>query len=131
MGERHGLVLVIEQDWRIRKLIRANLETLGLRVHVAIDCEHAMAHVRECGTDLILLERDAQEMDVRPFLASLNDQADGRHLPVIVMSAEPPDRASLEYGQVASYLQKPFGASALLYHVERALATTPAEGQTR
>ncbi len=130
MGERHGLVLVVEQDWRIRKLIRANLEALGLRAHVAIDCEHAMAHVRECGTDLVLLERDAQEMDILPFLASLNDQADGRHLPVIVMSAEPPDRVLLEHGQVASYLQKPFAASALLFHVEQALATTPADGQT-
>lgn len=90
--------------------IRANLETLGLRVHVAIDCEHAMAQVRECGTDLILLERDAQEMEILPFLASLSHQADGRHLPVIVMSAEPPDRVLLKHGQVASYLRKPFAA---------------------
>jgi two-component system KDP operon response regulator KdpE len=126
MEERRGLVLVIEQDWRIRKLIRANLEAQGLAVHVAIDCAHAMAHVRECGTDLILLEQDAQEMEVLPFLASLSSQADGRHLPVIIMSAEAPDRELLKNGQVTSYLQKPFAASALLHHVERALvATTP------
>lgn len=127
MGEKTGLVLVLDQDWRIRKLIRANLEALGLRVHEAIDSEHAIAHVREQRTNLVLLERESLDVELLQFLRSLGAQAYDQQPAIIVMSAEPPDRGLLNHMQVAGCLQKPFSASSLLSQVERVLLSSPAE----
>ena len=128
MGQKQGHVLVIEGDWRVRKLIRANLESLGLEVDEATDGRHAITQVREQPTHLVLLEWDSLGIELSHLLMGLEAQAVGRYLPVVIMSAEPPDRALLKHRQVASYLQKPFAASALLNHVETALARSSTEG---
>ena len=40
-------MLVIERDWRLRKLIRANLEVLGLEVREAVSGRHGLQLIRQ------------------------------------------------------------------------------------
>lgn len=114
-------ILVIEQDWRLRKLIRANLEPLGLEVKEAINGRHGLELLQKTRPCLLLLDLDLLDMDEVHLLDACRAQTTGRLLPVIVMSAEPPSRPLLHSGQAASYLQKPFAASVLVHQIQQAL----------
>ena len=115
-------VLAIERDWRIRKLIRANLEPLGLQVYEAVSEEHGLQLLGECRPDLVLLDLELPDIDLPRLVHTLHAGSDGRPMPVIVLSAEPPARQLRHADEIAGHLQKPFAASVLLEHVCRALA---------
>jgi CheY-like chemotaxis protein len=114
-------VLAIERDWRIRKLIRANLEALGLEVREAVSEQHGLQMLGECRPDLILLDLELSGGDVLRLVDTLHAKLDGRPVPIIVLSTEPPIRQLLYTDEVVGHLQKPFAASVLLEGVCRAL----------
>jgi CheY-like chemotaxis protein len=114
-------VLAIEHDWRMRKLIRANLEPLGMEVREAVDGQHGLRLLEESLPDLILLDLELPGTDTLHLLELLLATLDGGSVRIIATSAEPLDRRILCPEQVASHLQKPFAASALLRHVREAL----------
>lgn len=118
-------VLAVVCDWRIRKLIRANLEAVGLTVWEAVNGPHSLQVVGESRPDLILIDLDAPEVDAADLLRHLDMRFGGTPVPVIVISAEPLDRRLLEHGPVVSCLQKPFSATGLLQQVQEALHRVP------
>jgi two-component system cell cycle response regulator DivK len=115
-------VLAIECDWRIRKLIRANLEAVGLEVREAVSGPHGLQLLRERRPDLILLDLDLEDTDALSLLGVFHAQFDDDPVPIVAMCAELPDRRVLRQGQLESCLQKPFSASVLLQHVQQALS---------
>jgi CheY-like chemotaxis protein len=121
-------VLAIEHDWRLRRLIQANLEPLGFEVQAAVDGLHSLELLRGSRPDLILLDADLPDMYVNHLLDRLSALLDGQ-VPIIILSAEPPDRQCLHNGQVVSFLLKPFAAPALLQQVRQALGESPAENE--
>jgi DNA-binding response OmpR family regulator len=114
-------VLTIEGDWRIRKVIRVNLEAEGLTVQEAVGGPHGLQMIAERRPDLILLDLDLPDMDVWQLISASKAISAGRPVPIIVMCAEPPNRQFLRHGQFADYLQKPFGVAVLLQQVQAAL----------
>ena len=114
-------VLAIEHDWRIRKLIRANLEVLGLEVREAVSGQHGLELLAAGLPDLILLNLDLPDMDAWQLLGALRSRVQRRNVAIIVLAEEPPRRQWAEAQEWASYLQKPFAVSALLQGVHRAL----------
>lgn len=119
MEGRH--VLAIEHDWRMRKLIRANLEALGVEVQEAVSGQHGLQLLSECNSDLILLDLDLPDIDAYCLLRGLQVHTDGRRVPVIVMSAEPPGRRLKHNQQIVGHVLKPFAVPALLELVRKAL----------
>ncbi len=119
MSKEH--VLAIEGDRRMRKLIRANLEPLGLEVHEAADAQQGLELLKECRPDLILLDLELPGIDALQLLELLLAALAGGAVRIISTSAEPLDRRILCPGQVMSHLQKPFAASELLRQVCEAL----------
>jgi CheY-like chemotaxis protein len=114
-------MLAIEHDWRLRKLIRANLEPLGFEIQEAVNGQHGLQLLGESQPELILLDLDLPGVDVVHLLHALHARLAGRPAPIIALSAEPPSRELQRQGYVHSYLPKPFAASALLEQVQRAL----------
>ncbi len=114
-------MLAIEHDWRLRKLIRANLEAAGFEVRAAVDGPHGLRLLRESWPELIILDMDLPGVDVWQLLSSLRAQLEGRPVPIIILSAEPPSREMMRQIPVDSYLRKPFAAPMLLEHVQQAL----------
>jgi DNA-binding response OmpR family regulator len=119
-------MLAIEHDWRLRKLIRANLEAMGLEVEEAVSGQHGLQLLRERllrehGLDLILLDLDLPGVDAVYLLRALHDRLGEWPVPIIAISAEPPSHEILEQGYVTSYLRKPFAVPALLDQVRKAL----------
>jgi CheY-like chemotaxis protein len=119
MAERW--VLAIGDDWRIRKLIRANLEPLGLEVREAVGTHYLLHSPGSIQPDLILLDLELPDALALQVLESFPPGPDGRRIPVIVMSEEPPSRQLMQEFQVIGHLEKPFAAPALLEQVRLAL----------
>ena len=114
-------MLAIERDWRMRRLIRANLEPLGFRVQEAVSEQHGLQRIREARPDLILLSLELPDEDALRLLRTLRSQIQGTTVPVVVISAEPPSRQLLQEGDVAGYLLIPFAVPALLKQIKAAL----------
>jgi len=114
-------VLAIEHDWRLRRLIRANLEALGLEVREAVSEQHGLQLLGECRPDLILLDLELPELDTLRLVYTLRARLGRQPVPIIVVSGDPPGRQLLQTDDVVGYLQKPFAASVLLEQVCRAL----------
>ena len=114
-------VLAIEHDWRIRRLIQANLGAYGLEVRGAVNGRHALHLLAEHAPDLILVDADLPDMEVAHLLERMRAQL-GERVPIIILLSEPPSRHMQKNGHRISYLLKPFAAPALLQQVWDALS---------
>ena len=124
MATRH--VLAIGHDWRMRRLIQANLEALELEVHGAVNGRHGLLLLDKHTPDLVLVDTDVPDMEVTHLLDRVRDQLAGQ-VPIIVLSAEPPSRHLNQNGQAISYLLKPFAVHTLLQQVGQALEGVPVD----
>ena len=118
-----GCVLAIERNWQMRKLIRANLEPLGLQVREAVTEKHGLERLREGQPDLILLDLDLPDCGAWNLLDVFERRFGSRPVPVVLMSAEPPSREAMQNKAVAGHLLKPFGVLTLLDQVRSLLDT--------
>ncbi len=114
-------VLAIEHDWRIRKLIRANLEPLGMEVREAVSGQHGLQLLDQRQPDLIILDLDLPDVDALRLVEALYRYVEDRRVAIIVLAGEPPSRLWQDTEQATGYLQKPFAAAFLLHQVRRAL----------
>lgn len=118
--------MAIERDWRIRKLIRANLEAVGFQVQEAVSGPHGLQLLQELRPDLILLDMELPHRDAFRLLGALQTNLTGPPLSVVAMSDEPRGRWLLEHEQIVGCLRKPFSAAVLLELVRKALSRTSA-----
>ena len=121
-------VLTIAQNWRIRKLLRANLEALGLEVREAIDRHHGLGALEEGRPDLILLDLDLPADGAVKLLHVLHRRFRARPVPIILLSAEPPARSILQAAPMADWVLKPFDVSSLVERVQDILGASTAAG---
>lgn len=117
---RKGLVLVVDDEPHIIKLVRANLESAGYRVVTAADGEQAISTARNEMPDLILLDIMLPRVDgyavcqrIREFSA----------VPVIMLTARSTEVDLVHGFEVGAddYLTKPFAVSELLMRVQAVL----------
>jgi len=109
--------LAIAHNWRIRKLIRANLEALDLEVREAVNGRHGLEFLEKGRPDLVLLDLDLPDGGAPSLLRALDLQFRTRPVPIILLSAEPPARDLLRQAQIEGYLLKPFDVSSLVAQV--------------
>ena len=118
---RRNRILVVEDNDDLRASIS---EILALSGFLASGAEHGKAALDQLEQSptppaLILLDLNMPVMDGMTFLQRLKEIPHLRHIPVLLMTAEP-SPPSLE---VASVLRKPFAPHALLSLVEQFVAT--------
>ena len=113
--------MAIEGNWRIRKLIRANLEAMGLKVQEAVSAQHGLQSLGEKRPDLILLDLELADGDALLLLSTLRSHSGNEPVPIVVMSAEPLSRRLMACEHIAGHLLKPFAVPELLEQVRRAL----------
>lgn len=115
-------ILAIAHNWRIRKLIRANLEALDLKVREAVNGRHGLECLEKGRPDLILLDMDLPDGGALSLLRALENRFGARPVPIILLSAEPPTRGLLREAQVQGYLLKPFDVATLVAQVRDLLS---------
>lgn len=116
MPEPGGLVLLVEDDAEIRRLVRSALESEGLRVVEAASCERGLIDAGSRKPDLLILDLGLPDRDGTELLRELRAWSE---VPVIVLSARSDEQekvTALDLG-ADDYLSKPFGVPELLARV--------------
>ena len=109
-------ILTIDDDQRMRRLLRVNLEKEGYRVVTAADGPAGLESAELESPDLIVLDVMMPEMDGFTVLKQLREFSD---VPVILLTAKGEERdkvRGLDLG-ADDYLTKPFGPAELLARV--------------
>ncbi|HEY83110.1 MAG TPA: response regulator [Dehalococcoidia bacterium] len=116
-GTRRLSVLVVDDDQRLSKLIRRNLEDGNIQVVEASSGLDCIRIIHDRQVDLILLDLGLPDFNGWGILSLLRLTEPLRHIPVIVVTVEPPDVALMEKLKPDDYIQKPFDMRDLLMRV--------------
>ena len=122
-GTKRFSVLVVEDDQTISELIRHNLEgtdTQVVEVASGLDCVRIL---NQSKVDLILLDLRLPDFNGWGILSLLRLTEPLRHIPVIVVTVEPPNTALIEQFRPDDYLQKPFDMRDLLVRVRKVIGS--------
>ncbi len=123
MSTRRALVLVVDDEPRMTRFIRMNLELEGYRVIEAHNGMEALEKARTDLPDLVILDVMMPEMDGFETLELLRETS---NVPVIMLTvrADEEDKVrGLELG-ADDYVTKPFGARELTSRVKAVLRRT-------
>jgi DNA-binding response OmpR family regulator len=112
-------VLVVEDDMRIQKMLRAVLQSEEYEVDSAADGRAALEAIRGDRPDLVILDLMLPDVDGWQVMSQLKRDNTFAGLPVLVLSAvHDLARESTRIG-ASDFLRKPFGIDALLDKVAR------------
>jgi excisionase family DNA binding protein len=118
------LVLIVDDDDKLREFVRVNLEMEGYTVREAASAREGLDALEEQSPDLVLLDVMMPEMDGWEMLRQLHERHGMGAIPVIVFSGQVEEDA----GEVAArgaqaFIGKPFSPQSL---IERTKALLPA-----
>jgi CheY-like chemotaxis protein len=103
---RAGTALVLEDDFTSARLMQAQLEAEGFRVHHATSGAAALALAAQQPLSLIALDILLPNMDAWAFLSGLKELPDLRRVPVMIISSGAGPNMRFSLG-AAAVLQKP------------------------
>ncbi|MFQ5996505.1 MAG: PleD family two-component system response regulator [Dehalococcoidales bacterium] len=121
IGARQLLILVVEDDREISRLIRHNLENKSTEVIEAATGLDGIRVLREMRVDLVLLDLKLPDFNGWGILSLLRLTEPLRNIPVVVTSIEPPNTALVERLKPNDYIQKPFDMRDLLTRVRKVI----------
>ncbi len=123
MSARPGLILVVDDEPRMTRFIRMNLELEGYRVIEAHDGLEALDKTRTSLPDLVILDVMMPELDGFDTLEILRQVSNVPVIMLTVRSDEEDKVRGLELG-ADDYVTKPFGARELVSRVRAVLRRT-------
>lgn len=128
-SDRSRSILVVDDEPRMIRFIRLNLEHDGFDVHDAPDGQEALEQLRDVMPDLILLDVMMPGIDGFETLEMIREIS---NVPVIMLTAkgDVEDRVKgLELG-ADDYISKPFSPAELSSRVKAVLRRTEMPGET-
>nr|WP_290667919.1 response regulator transcription factor [Ardenticatena sp.] len=123
MGEHKAKILIVDDEDRMRRFIRMNLESEGFLVEEAADGMEALEKVRDWLPDLVLLDVRMPKLDGFETLQYIREVSD---VPVIMLTVrnDEDDRVrGLDLG-ADDYLGKPFSPRELVSRIRAVLRRT-------
>ena len=118
-------ILIVDDDPKIVRLVRAYLEREGYQTVTASDGPAALAAIEDKRPALVVLDLMLPELDGRAVIRAVRREPDG-DVPIIVLSARGGtlDRIAGLADGADDYLPKPFSPAELVVRVRRVLART-------
>ncbi|MCH8863967.1 MAG: response regulator [Chloroflexi bacterium] len=113
------LILVVDDDPGISRLLRYNLEDRDTRVIAAVNGLEGMRLLTEEKIDLLILDIKLPDFSGWGILSLLRISGVYRRLPVIMISVESLETEIITTYRPDGYLQKPFDVRQLLAMVEK------------
>ena len=125
MDSEQPHILVIDDDDRLRELLRQFLSEGGFWVSTATDASDARQRLKGLTFDLLVLDRMMPGESGLDFAADLRKTST---VPILMLTAmgEPEDRIDGLEGGVDDYLSKPFEPRELLLRINAILRRVPA-----
>lgn len=117
------LILIVEDEAALQKLLAYNLEAAGFEVAQAFDGEEALTLLAERTPDLIVLDWMIPQLSGLELLRRIRRRPEQAHVPVVMLTArtEEPDRLrGLELG-ADDYVTKPFSPAELIARIRAVL----------
>lgn len=128
MSDPEHHLLIVDDDARLRELLRRYLSDSGFRVTIAADAAEARANLASLAFDLVVLDVMMPGENGLDLVRHLRHDARPPRVPVLLLTAmsEPDDRVrGLEQG-ADDYLAKPFEPRELLLRIGSVLRRTRA-----
>jgi CheY-like chemotaxis protein len=119
------VVLVVEDDESIRKVITDVLEERGFRVVTAANGVEALGELDTERPDVMVLDLLMPVMHGWEFMESYAEKTGGERIPIVVVSVNPVLPRSFSRFGVHTVVGKPFDVDDLLDSVEAAVAAAP------
>jgi two-component system phosphate regulon response regulator PhoB len=116
-------ILVIENEYAIQELIKANLARAGHTVVCASDAESALAMMEASAPDMVLLEWTLPGQSGIALIRRLRAQPASRDLPIMMVSARDGEQdkiLALECG-ADDYMTKPFSPREMIARIHAVL----------
>ena len=117
------LVLIVDDDPRVREYVRVNLEMEGYGVREAGSAEEGLAVLEEVSPDLILLDVMMPEVDGWEMLRRVQERHGVGAIPVVMFSGkvdeQNADEATARGAQ--GFVGKPFDPQQLIEHAKQLL----------
>ena len=117
------VVLIVDDDERMREYMRANLEMEGYSVREAGDAEAGLAAVEEEAPDLILLDVMMPAVDGWEMLRRVQERHGVGTIPVLMFSGKVDERSASEAEErgAAAFIGKPFDPASLIERTKQLL----------
>ncbi|MGB2953268.1 MAG: response regulator [Gaiellaceae bacterium] len=125
IGDEKPLILIVDDDERLREYVRVNLEMEGYTVREAADAEEGLAVLEEVSPDLILLDVMMPRVDGWEMLSRLQERHGVGTIPVVMFSGKVDEDSMREATArgAQGFIGKPFDPGQL---IERAKELLPA-----
>ena len=110
------LVLLVDDDEKVRELVRVNLEFEGYAVREAGSAEEGLSAIEEAKPDLVLLDVMMPQTDGWEMLRKIQEQYGAGAIPVVMFSGKV-DGQALEQAStsgVQAFVGKPFDMQQLI-----------------
>src|SRR5438876_303882 len=117
------LVLIVDDDERVREYVRVNLELEGYTVREAGNADQGLAVLEDVSPDLVLLDVMMPEVDGWEMLRRLQERHGVGAIPVVMFSGkvneQSVDEATARGAQ--GFVGKPFDPQQLIEHAKQLL----------
>jgi excisionase family DNA binding protein len=117
------LVLIVDDDERVREYVRVNLQMEGYSVREAANAEEGLAVLEEVSPDLVLLDVMMPEVDGWEMLRRVQERHGVGAIPVVMFSGKVDETAGAKATArgAQGFLGKPFDPQQLIEHAKQLL----------
>jgi excisionase family DNA binding protein len=124
-ARRGPVVLIVDDDERLREFVRVNLELEGYTVHEAGSADEGMHVLEETQPDLVLLDVMMPRVDGWEMLQRVHERHGAGSIPVVMFSGKVDDRAADEAAErgAQGFIGKPFDPRELIEQTKQLLPT--------
>src|SRR5256714_5851504 len=122
-AEGRRLILIVDDDDRLREFVRVNLEMEGYSVREAASAEEGLAALEEEPPDLILLDVMMPQVDGWEMLRRVHERHGVGAIPVVMFSGKVDDETAQEATArgAQGFVGKPFDPQQLIEHAKQLL----------
>ena len=115
------LVLLVDDDEKVRELVRVNLEFEGYAVREAGGADEGLAAIEEAKPDLILLDVMMPQVDGWETLRQIQERWGAEAIPVVMFSGKVDEAAEAQAaaGGAQAFVGKPFDLHELIQRTKQ------------
>lgn len=119
------LVLIVDDDERVREYVRVNLEAEGYNVREAGNAEEGLQVLEESKPDLVLIDVMMPQVDGWEMLRRLHDRHGPGAVPVVMFSGKADEHSAEEAAErgAQGFVGKPFDPSRLIEQTKQLLSS--------